>query len=339
MSDKVYEYEYTGDFQDEERPYLPTDAVKEAVDLAILLGRPLLLKGEPGCGKTRLAEAVAYELARRNGVEAWPFEFWPVKSTSRARDGLYTFDAIGRLRDAQMAAVRYQETKVFEEPPIKNYVQYGPLGKAIKDNATQRTLVLIDEIDKADIDFPNDLLIELDELRFTVDELPERDGVERAFKAQAKPIVLITSNDEKELPDAFLRRCVFLYIEVPPDELLLQILIAHCLPKMADEEAVMLLATAVAFLKALQNNVEAQPPGGDAELLARTLHRFLQLRQQLINQKGDAGKRVSTSELIDWFKVLYHQREKGVAVLDKLQEDVLPYLSVLLKNRDDYRLV
>jgi len=184
------------------------------------------------------------------------------------------------------------------------------------------------------------LLIELDEVRFTVDELPDKKGVEREFEAKAKPIVLITSNDEKELPDAFLRRCVFLYIEFPADEILLKILMAHCLPKMDEGEGVMVLATAVSYLKALQNNLENVPaPGGDAELLARMLYRFLQLRQRLVDQKGDAGKRVSTSELIDWFKVLYHQQQKGVDVLALLQADTLPYLSVLLKNRDDYRLV
>ena len=312
MSDQE-KYHYSGSetYRDKKEPYLPADEVVEAVNLAIFLGRPLLLKGEPGCGKTRLAKAVAHEIALRHGEEKWPFEPWYVKSTSRARDGLYMFDAIGRLRDAQMAAVHHQQaitrgkTAEYQDPPITKYVQYGPLGKAIKDNPQQRTLVLIDEIDKADIDFPNDLLIELDELQFTVEELP--DDAERQFAATAavKPIVLITSNDEKELPDAFLRRCVFLYIEFPPDETLLKILIAHCWPQISQEEhrqkypwaqisedeKKAVLAQAKEYLEVLQGKAdEMDVPGGRAELLARTLFRFLALRQQLQERKGEAGQ-------------------------------------------------
>jgi MoxR-like ATPase len=353
-----YEYSGTEAYRSKEEPYLPAAEVVEAVNLALFLGRPLLLKGEPGCGKTRLALAVAYELALRHGVEKWPFEFWPVKSTSRARDGLYTFDAIGRLRDAQMATVHYQRAKEqnataeYSEPSIEKYVQYRALGKAIKENPDQRTIVLIDEIDKADIDFPNDLLIELDELRFTVDELP--DNGQREFAAKAKPIVLITSNDEKELPDAFLRRCIFLYIDFPPDDTLLQILIAHCWPQipkkahaekypwpqLTEAEKQVLFEQAKEYLKALKEKVKDAPsPGGQAELLARTLFRFLDLRQTLKDHKGEAGKRVSTSELIDWFKVLLARQTQGEDMLTKLQEDHLPFVSVLLKNRDDYRLL
>ena len=181
-------------------PYLPSEELVEAVNLAIFLERPLLLKGEPGCGKTRLARAVAYELQL-------PFETWYVKSTSRARDGLYTYDAVGRLRDAQLAANRMvaeAERDRIKQPGA--YVNWEPLGRAFLN--VQRTVVLIDEIDKADIDFPNDLLLELDERRFKVDEIGQ------TIQAKTAPIVFITSNDEKDLPDAFLRRCLFHYVEV-----------------------------------------------------------------------------------------------------------------------------
>ena len=158
-------------------PYLPHPELVEAVNLAIFLERPLLLKGEPGCGKTRLAHAVAYELGL-------PFEAWYVKSTSRARDGLYTYDSVGRLRDAQLAAnPRVQQQNL---DPIHNpaaYVKWGPLGRAFRN--PQRTVVLIDEIDKADIDFPNDLLLELDERRFVVEE------TDQEVRAAEPPIVLI----------------------------------------------------------------------------------------------------------------------------------------------------
>ena len=146
-------------------PYLPDPDLVEAVNLAIFLKRPLLLKGEPGCGKTRLAKAVAYELNL-------PFESWYVKSTSRAKDGLYIYDAIGRLRDSQLAANRMiKEKDIAQISDANTYVRWGPLGKAFRNN--RRTVILIDEIDKADIDFPNDLLLELDEQKFLVEETGE----------------------------------------------------------------------------------------------------------------------------------------------------------------------
>ncbi len=297
------------------QPYIPDGDLVKAVELAIFLKRPLLLRGEPGCGKSRLAEAVAFELAKRNGLEEWPFEFWPVKSTSRARDGLYIFDAVSRLRDAQLAAARVKSGEETAVPPVNHedvqqYVKDGPLGRAFKN--TRRTVVLIDEIDKADIDFPNDLLIELDERRFKVDELSRfrPDGTEEEFwvDAESEPIIFITSNHEKELPDAFLRRCVFFYIEFPKTKLLQEIVAAHCLGE--------------------------NPTADETRLAAEAVRRFELLRGELAEGQGEAGKLVSTSELIDWFKVLRHRHTTEDALSLLADETTLPYRAVLLKNKE-----
>ncbi len=249
---------------DDYLPYLPSKELKDAVNLTILLEtRPLLIKGEPGSGKTQLARAVASEL----GLD---FYFWPIKSTSRARDGLYTYDAVRRL--------------------------HGPLGKAFISSNEKRSVVLIDEIDKADIDFPNDLLLELDEQWFEIEETRNRDHI----KANKPPIVFITSNDEKDLPDAFLRRCLFYYIKFPdPDQL-----------------------TAI---------VNAHFPHSSKTLVQKAIKRFMQLREQMGEKK--TGKKVSTSELIDWFRILssYPKDE----VLAQLQGQ-LPYPAALLKSWEDF---
>jgi MoxR-like ATPase len=269
-------------------PYLPNPELVEAVNLAIYLERPLLLKGEPGCGKTQLASAVAYELSL-------DLKAWYVKSTSRARDGLYSYDAVGRLRDAQLAAsnrLTPEQIQRIDDPTA--YVRLGPLGQAFQQE--NPTVVLIDEIDKADIDFPNDLLLELDERRFIVEE------TDQEVEAKAAPIVIITSNDEKDLPDAFLRRCLFHYVEFPSSETLVQI-------------------------------INALFPTTSKELVTQAITRFLQLREEMRKDKGEAGKKVSTSELIDWFRVLrrYPQDE----VLGKLGGK-LPYAGVLLKSLEDH---
>jgi MoxR-like ATPase len=268
---------------------LPNPELVEAVNLAIYLKRPLLLKGEPGCGKTRLAQAVAYELNL-------PFEAWYVKSTGRARDGLYTYDAVGRLRDAQLAAAKRltpEQIERIDDP--STYVRWGPLGRAFQN--LERTVVLIDEIDKADIDFPNDLLLELDERRFVVEETGQ------VIQAKATPIVFITSNDEKDLPDAFLRRCLFHYVEFPDP-------------------------------KRLKEIVDAIFPDTPEELTQKALQRFTELREEMRKDKGNAGKKVSTSELIDWFRVL--RRYPQDQVLKQL-EGKLPYAGVLLKSWEDHR--
>jgi MoxR-like ATPase len=186
--------------------YLPGDELKRVVDLAIALGRPLLLQGEPGCGKTRLAHSVAYALSL-------PLEVAYVKSTSRAQDLLYTYDAVRRLYDSQLGREGAKDAKgeALARSP-KNYISLAPLGRAITRAAYgRRSVVLIDEIDKADLDFPNDLLWELDRMEFDVPEAPEL-----GQKAgQLRPIVIITHNEEKPLPPAFLRRCVYHYVEFP----------------------------------------------------------------------------------------------------------------------------
>jgi MoxR-like ATPase len=267
-------------------PYLPSEELVSVVNLTIFLKkRPLLIKGDPGSGKTRLAQAVAYEL----GLS---YEPWYIKSTSRARDGLYTYDAVRRLHDAQLAGRAKGDGSKVDDPA--NYISLGPLGRAFKNEG--RTVVLIDEIDKADIDFPNDLLLELDEQRFFIEETGEE------IKAHEPPIVFITSNDEKELPDAFLRRCLFIYIEFPSPSQLAAIVNAHF-------------------------------PGSPPALVNGAVDRFLELRAQMEQEKGKAGKKVSTSELLDWFAVLCrHPQDETLAQL----KGQLPFPEVLLKSWEDH---
>jgi MoxR-like ATPase len=194
--------------------YLPDEKLKESVDLAIALGRPLLLQGEPGCGKTRLAYAVAYTLGL-------PLEESYIKSTSRAQDLLYTYDAVKRLYDAQLPPEQREDVG-----NIEKYIKLGPLGRAIaRAELGRRSVVLIDEIDKADLDFPNDLLWELDRLEFKVTEAPKMQfAVDE--NPDLRPIVFVTHNEEKALPAAFLRRCIFHYIEFPKSQKTLQDILA-----------------------------------------------------------------------------------------------------------------
>ena len=270
-------------------PYLPDPGLVESVNLAIYLERPLLLKGEPGCGKTRLAKAIAYELTL-------PFESWYIKSTSRAKEGLYTYDSVGRLRDAQLAAAKqsFNESSpdIFNDP--NTYIRWGPLGRAFQNSMP--TVLLIDEIDKADIDFPNDLLLELDERQFVVEESGAK------IRAKVPPIVIITSNDEKDLPDAFLRRCLFHYIKFPKEE-------------------------------QLQRIVRSRFREASELIVKEAVAKFLKLREDMKNETGRSGKNVSTSELIDWFAALEQYPEDET--LSRLEGEI-PFIGVLLKHWDDH---
>jgi MoxR-like ATPase len=233
--------------------YLTDRALEAAVNCALALERPLLVKGEPGTGKTLLAEAIAEALGL-------PLLSWTVKSTTRAQDGLYVYDTVQRLYDARFGE---GDTK-----DIGRYIRLGPLGRAF--SAPSRVVLLIDEIDKADLEFPNDLLEELDRMRFRVMETGEE------VAARERPVVIITSNNEKELPDAFLRRCVFHFIDFPDADLMARILEVH-------------------------------HPGLDARLAEQALGAFYRIRSV-----AHLRKRPSTSELIDWIAVL---RQSGVAEL------------------------
>ncbi len=234
--------------------YLTSPALEAAVNCALALERPLLVRGEPGTGKTQLAEAIAAGLDLR-------LIFWPVKSTTRAQDGLYVYDTVQRLYDS-----RFGDGDVKD---IRRYIKHGPLGQAFASR--DRVVLLIDEIDKADLEFPNDLLHELDRMRFSVSETGDE------IVARERPVVVITSNAEKELPDAFLRRCVFHFIEFPEHELMARIVRVH-------------------------------HPEMEQKLLDQALRAFYAVRDV-----DGLRKRPSTSELIDWIAVL---RRAGIASVE-----------------------
>ncbi|HEX4385550.1 MAG TPA: MoxR family ATPase [Myxococcales bacterium] len=263
--------------------YLTSPSLEASVQCALALERPLLVRGEPGTGKTQLAEAIASALGLR-------LIHWPVKSTTRAQDGLYVYDTVQRLYDS-----RFGDGDVKD---IRRYIKYGPLGQAFASD--KRVVLLIDEVDKADVEFPNDLLHELDRMRFTVSETGDE------IVARERPVVVITSNAERELPDAFLRRCIFHFIEFPDRDLMTRIVRVH-------------------------------HPDLDAKLLEQALKAFYSLR----DLQG-LRKRPSTSELIDWIAVL---RRAGIATVEleagmpflgallKREQDLLAFAEAATRGR------
>ncbi len=260
--------------------YVATDDLSMAVSAAVTLGRPLLIKGEPGTGKTQLAEEIAGFLER-------PLYEWHVKSTTKAQQGLYEYDAVSRLRDSQLGDARVQE--------IGNYILKGRVWEAFTSEV--QPVLLIDEIDKADIEFPNDLLRELDRMEFYVYETRE------LVRARHRPIIVITSNNEKELPDAFLRRCFFHYIRFPDADTMRRIVDVHF-------------------------------PNIKKELLAEALEAFYRIRDV-----PGLKKKPSTSELLDWLKLLLAEdiAPEALRATDG-KSTVPPLYGALLKNEQDVHL-
>jgi MoxR-like ATPase len=260
--------------------YVATDDLKLAVNAAITLQRPLLIKGEPGTGKTMLAE----EVARGLGM---PLVQWHIKSTTKAQQGLYEYDAVSRLRDSQLGDAKVKD--------IHNYIVKGVLWQAF--TASEPMVLLIDEIDKADIEFPNDLLREIDKMEFYVYETQE------LVKAKHRPVVIITSNNEKELPDAFLRRCFFHYIKFPDKE-------------------------------TMQKIVDVHFPNIKKQLLAAAMESFFQMREL-----PGLKKKPSTSELLDWLKLLMAEDIPLEVLQSKDGKAAIPPLhGALLKNEQDVHL-
>ena len=260
--------------------YVADDDLKIAVNAAVTLQRPLLIKGEPGTGKTMLAE----EVARALGM---PLYQWHIKSTTKAQQGLYEYDAVSRLRDSQLGEARVGD--------IANYIVKGVLWEAFESE--RQAVVLVDEIDKADIEFPNDLLRELDRMEFHVYE------TRRTVRARHRPVILITSNNEKELPDAFLRRCFFHYIRFPDKE-------------------------------TMQAIVDVHYPGIRKQLVQAALESFFGIREM-----PGLRKKPSTSELLDWLKLLMAEDIPPEALRsDGHQQAIPPLYGALLKNEQDVHL-
>jgi MoxR-like ATPase len=262
------------------KSYIATEDLKVAVNAAIVLERPLLVKGEPGTGKTVLAEEIAKAISA-------PLLTWHIKSTTKAQQGLYEYDAVSRLRDSQLGDARVSD--------IANYIKRGRLWDAF--TCAERPVLLIDEVDKADIEFPNDLLLELDRMEFHVYETGE------TVRAKLRPIVLITSNNEKELPDAFLRRCFFHYIKFPDAE-------------------------------TMRDIVEVHFPGIKKRLVEEALRIFFEVREV-----PGLKKKPSTSELLDWLKLLLNEDIGPETLRERDPRKIIPPLhGALLKNEQDVHL-
>ncbi len=262
------------------KDYIATRDLEVAVNAAVALGRPLLVKGEPGTGKTVLAQQVALSLGA-------PLIEWHIKSTTKAQQGLYEYDAVSRLRDGQLGEARVHD--------IRNYISKGKLWEAF--TAEERVVLLIDEIDKADIEFPNDLLLELDRMQFHVYETRE------TVVAKQRPVVIITSNNEKELPDAFLRRCFFHFIRFPEREVMERIVQAHY-------------------------------PDIRKDLASEALNVFFQIREV-----NELKKKPATSELLDWLKLLMIEDMPVEALRSNDAKVAIPPLhGALLKNEQDVHL-
>ena len=260
--------------------YIATNDLKIAVNASVALQRPLLIKGEPGTGKTVLA----YEMAKALNA---PLITWHIKSTTKAHNGLYEYDAVSRLRDSQLGDARVND--------VRNYLKKGKLWEAF--TSPVRPVLLIDEIDKADIEFPNDLLQELDRMEFYVQETDE------TIRAEVRPVVVITSNNEKELPDAFLRRCFFHYIRFPDDETMKAIIDVHF-------------------------------PGIKQRLVSEALKTFYEIRDT-----PGLKKKPSTSELLDWLKLLLVEDIDPETLREKTPNKLIPPLhGALLKNEQDVHL-
>jgi len=258
--------------------YIASRELQIAVNAAVLLEKPLLVKGEPGTGKTLLAHEIADAMKKR-------IITWHIKSTTKAQQGLYEYDAVSRLRDSQLGSEKVHD--------IANYIKKGKLWEAF--DSDKQVVLLIDEIDKADIEFPNDLLLELDKMEFYCYEL------QKTISAKHRPVIIITSNNEKELPDAFLRRCLFHYIRFPDRALMQQIIDVHY-------------------------------PGLQQELVNNAMNIFYRIREL----KG-IKKRPGTSELLDWIKLLTMEKlqEDELQSVD-LKAKYPPHISALLKNEHDW---
>ncbi len=296
--DGVCRYQRLSNAWQESEPYIASKTLADAVNIALYLRRPLLLEGDPGCGKTRLAYAVAYELG-------YPLHACYIRSTSRAQDLLYEYDAVRRLYDLQESKTASKQN---QELSRKKYITLGELGKAIEQSQQGfPSVVLIDEIDKADIDFPNDLLLELDRLQFQVKEVPEMSfdalqGKKRQENRDILPLIIVTSNREKELPKPFLRRCLFYYVEFPNQNDLKKIIKSH-----------------------FQSEI--------TPLFEEAVKKFWELRELKTWRKIPG-----TSEFLDWVTILERDEKANkitAEVLENTHPVDLPYLETLVKTQSD----